>query len=141
MLHKALKQAGFKKILEKLAKMVKTTFQRAAQTLCTIVALSLPTTASADVFFNFDAGLACRERHVCKYPAEIKHQVKAGENLWDIARQYYGIIGSHHQYDNHYPTAIARFNHRKVSDYLHDGETIELPKIGKLSEQSEGCCY
>ena len=55
--------------------MVKTTFQRAAQTLCTIVALSLPIrTANAEIGMGWNRLAACPdERHPCKSPAEIKY--------------------------------------------------------------------
>ena len=116
--------------------MTKTTFQRAARTLCTIVALSLPIrTANAEIGMGWNRLAACPgERPPCKYPTEMKHIVKKGENLWDIARQYYGKIKEY----SHYPTEIARFNHRKVSDYIYAGETLNIPRIGPLDEE---CCY
>lgn len=64
----------------------------------------------------------------------FKHEVKKGENLWDIAGEHYGTITRKDENGKvwlHYPTLIAQENGIDVSGYLHPGQSLVIP--GKYS--------
>ena len=63
------------------------------------------------------------------------HIVEDNENLWDIARLYFGKVAERNKTGKiigHYPTEIARANHIKTSDYIHPGQRLVIP--GMLSD-------
>ncbi len=98
---------------------------RTGLTICALVApVLLPRTAQS-LLIDAGGGKACPS--MGSY--EI-HTVRRGENLWDIARRYFGEVAARWPDGKimfHYPTDIAEANGIKTSDYLREGQELIIP--------------
>ncbi len=97
---------------------------RTGLTICTLVGSTmLPRTAEGITFGVGGSGCSG------KISYEI-HTVRSNENLWDIARLYFGEVAARWPDGKmrfHYPTDTATANGIKTSDYLHKGQRLIIP--------------
>ncbi len=104
---------------------------RMGVTICTLAAASISAKSAYALPFEGE-GEECTTW--VRYP--IVHTVKKGEDLWDIAQQYFGRVKG--KYDGkkiHHPTDIALANGIKTSDYkIHPGQHLIIP--GKYNGKS-----
>ncbi len=97
---------------------------RTGLTICTLVGSTVLSRTAEGILLEGD-GEACSRRG----SYEI-HTVHGNENLWDIAKLYFGKVAARWSDGKimfHYPTDIAKANGIKTSDYIHEGQKLIIP--------------
>ena len=99
---------------------------RTGLTICTLAGASL-TAKPAEGLLTGSGDLDDCE--TMRY-APLVHTVEGNENLWDIARLYFGEFAERNETGKiirHHPTEIARANHIKTPYYIHPKQRLVIP--------------
>ena len=103
---------------------------RTGLTICTLAGASLMAKPAKGIAMEGEA-----EECYKRVYDPLVHVVKGNENLWDIARLYFGKVAERNETGKiigHYPTEIARANHIKTPYYIHPKQRLVIP--GMLSD-------
>lgn len=120
------------------------TLRQAGLTLCMVVGLNLFSEADAQgwtgAFMPIDKSFApdllesyeneCNECKANLNWDRTYHPVKPGDNLWKIAKKYYGEVAHLNREGNitkHYPTLLAAANKMSVSAIIKPGQKLWIP--------------
>jgi hypothetical protein len=97
---------------------------RTGLTICTLVGSTL-LSRTAEGLVEAGNGEGCSKEG----SYEI-HIVRGNEDLWKIAKLYFGKVASRWPDGKimfHYPTDIAKANGIKTSDYIREGQRLIIP--------------